>query len=87
MADEELYEDAYVQQCILDVLRARGPNKTVCPSECARRLHGERWRELMPLVRKHGVTLAAQGKIVVLQKGQIVDPGTARGAIRYRIAS
>jgi hypothetical protein len=37
----------------------------------------------MPAVREAGAELAGQGQIVVTQKGQVVDPQTAKGPIRY----
>jgi ribosomal protein L27 len=37
----------------------------------------------MSAVRKVGVELVAEGEIVVRQQGQVVDPKTVRGPIRY----
>lgn len=68
---------------LLGLLAERGPGKTICPSEVARALSPEAWRELMPAVRELGIKLAAEGQIVVRQRGQVVDPKTARGPIRY----
>lgn len=68
---------------LLGLLAQRDPGKTICPSEVARTLSAENWRELMPAVREIGVELAAEGQIVVKQRGQVVDPRTARGPIRY----
>ncbi|MGF1492806.1 MAG: DUF3253 domain-containing protein [Microcoleaceae cyanobacterium] len=75
-----------VEQCILEKVRTRGTEKTICPSEVARELGGETWRDLMPIVREIGAELSCQGKIVVLQKGQIVDPNQVKGPIRYRLS-
>ncbi len=61
-------------QCILDKVRARGPEKTICPSEVARELGGEDWRSLMPLIRSIGAELVESGDIQVTQQGKIVDP-------------
>ncbi|MGF1499586.1 MAG: DUF3253 domain-containing protein [Elainellaceae cyanobacterium] len=52
----------------------------------ARSLGGDRWRDLMPLVREIGVELAEAGAIVVTLKGAIVPPRTAKGPIRYRLS-
>lgn len=39
----------------------------------------------MDIVRQVGVELVDAGIIQVTQKGQVVDPRTARGPIRYRL--
>lgn len=75
---------AQIRQCILAKTRARGTEKTICPSEVARELGGEDWRSLMPTVRQVGIDLAETGAILVTQRGNIVDPQTATGPIRYR---
>ena len=73
-----------IRQCLLNQVRQRGVSKTICPSEVARALGGEQWRDLMESVRSVGRELAAEGKIVVTQKGQVVNPEQAKGPIRYR---
>ena len=75
-----------IRKCILEKVQQRGLRKSICPSEVARDLVGDAWRELMPVVRLVGLALAEEGKIVVTQQGQVVDPLVAKGAIRYRIA-
>jgi hypothetical protein len=72
-----------IRVTLLDLVAQRGPTKTICPSEVARALSAEGWRDLMPAVRQVGCTLAGEGRIVVTQKGQAVDPETAKGPIRY----
>ncbi|NEQ49440.1 MAG: DUF3253 domain-containing protein [Leptolyngbya sp. SIO3F4] len=73
-----------IRQCLLAQVQQRGIDKTICPSEVARALGGEHWRSLMEAVRNAGKALATEGKIVVTQRGQIVDPNQAKGPIRYR---
>ncbi|MDJ0708676.1 MAG: DUF3253 domain-containing protein [Leptolyngbyaceae cyanobacterium MO_188.B28] len=75
-----------IRECILAKVQQRGLEKTICPSEVARDVGGAGWRELMPVVREVGTLLAAEGQIVVTQRGQVVDPLSAKGAIRYRLA-
>jgi hypothetical protein len=72
---------------ILDLLAKRRDGATVCPSDVARAVAGPDgpWRKLMEPVRQAGRELAADGKLVVTQRGEQVDPTTARGAIRYRL--
>jgi hypothetical protein len=71
-----------IRTTILTLVAQRGPDKTLCPSEVARAL-GNNWRDLMPAVRAVGGQLAAEGHIVVTQRGAVVDPTTAQGPIRY----
>ncbi|MEM9804766.1 MAG: DUF3253 domain-containing protein [Cyanobacteria bacterium P01_D01_bin.56] len=73
-----------IRQRLLDKVHQRGMDKTICPSEVARALDNEQWRDLMDAIRAVGQTLAAEGKIVVTQRGQVVNPNTAKGPIRYR---
>lgn len=60
------------------LLRHR-PAGTVCPSEVARVVGGDRWRSRTALVRE---VAAGLDDVTVLQRGQPVDPATARGPVR-----
>ncbi len=79
---------------ILRLAAARGPGKSICPSEVARALvpgHDDdmaeaAWRPLMGPVRRAAIGLATGGFIDILRKGKPVDPGQeVRGVIRLRI--
>jgi hypothetical protein len=76
--------DEAVAGAILALTTARGPGRTICPSEAARALAGEggRWRELMPSVRRVAGALAERGALRVSQRGREVDPAAAWGPIR-----
>jgi len=69
---------------ILELLQARGRDKTICPSEL---LDGNDKQNptLMELVRASARTLAAQHQIEFTQRGKVVDPTAARGPIRLRL--
>jgi hypothetical protein len=41
---------AMIRHRLMDLVQQRGPSKTICPSEVARQLGGETWRDLMPTV-------------------------------------
>lgn len=73
-----------IKQKILELVRRRGADKTICPSEVARALEDD-WRPLMKDVRREAAELVRQGRIEVLQKGKVVDLAKARGAIRLRL--
>lgn len=66
---------------IMQLVMRRGPGRTICPSEVARALGGD-WRAHMPFVREIAARLAAEGRIVVTQKGRVVEADRAAGPIR-----
>ena len=75
-----------ISDAILEMCERRGPEKTICPSEVARRIADEdQWRDLMDEVRAVAAQLAQDGSIQVTQQGEVVDIATARGPIRLRI--
>lgn len=76
--------DARLEASILRLLARRRPGATVCPGEAARAVRPDDWRPLLERTRQAGRRLAADGRIVVLQGGRIVDASDARGPIRYR---
>ncbi|MAT68814.1 MAG: S-adenosylmethionine tRNA ribosyltransferase [Planctomycetaceae bacterium] len=76
-----------VRTAIMQLLAARGPDKTICPSEAARRVRPDAWRPLLPIVREAAGQLAAAGTIVVQQGDRTVDVADARGPIRLALAS
>lgn len=66
---------AYIEKAIFDLLDARAPGKTVCPSEVARKLAPDDWRPLMLQVRAVAVALAGKGALDILQKGRAIAHG------------
>ena len=81
-SEEELTEG------ILALASARGPDKTICPSEAARDIAGsdpETWRRLMPGIRVVAIRLMKAGRIVIRRKGRPVDPDDFRGVYRISI--
>ncbi len=65
-----------------ELLSEREEGRTICPSEVARALGGEDWRELMQPVRDVAATRAQRGELAVTRKGAPVDPKDPRGPIR-----
>ncbi|MCS6849352.1 MAG: DUF3253 domain-containing protein [Anaerolineae bacterium] len=70
---------------ILQLLRARGSGKTICPSEVARAYVPDDWRKHMPAVRQAAFDLADAGRIVILQRGKVIDGRLAKGPIRLAL--
>lgn len=80
-------DDAAIEDTMLELVAARGAQKTVCPSEVARALggpHPDGWGPLMQPVRRVAVRLAHAGRVAILRKGKPVDPDDFRGV--YRLA-
>jgi hypothetical protein len=70
---------------ILRLAGARGPDRSICPSEVARALAPEDWRPLLGQVRAEAVRLAEAGQIDILRKGRPVPVEAVRGVIRLRM--
>jgi hypothetical protein len=73
-----------LERTIDALLDARRAGATICPSEAARAVDPEGWRELMPAAREAAGRLAATGDVEVTQRGEVVDVTTARGPVRIR---
>ncbi len=70
----------------MELLADRAPGATICPSEAARRVHeqDESWRAAMEDVRCAARRLARAGRVEILQRGKVTDPGAFRGPVRLR---
>ena len=76
--------DRALEQVIGTLLDRRRPEVSICPSEAARAVDPEGWRELRPAARAAAGRLAAAGAVEVTQGGVVVDVGSARGPVRIR---
>lgn len=82
--------DAVIRKTIADLVAARGPGKSICPSEAARALGGpdeKVWGRLMKPVRAVAVAMARAGDIEIRRKGRVVDPDGFRGLYRLALPS
>lgn len=76
-----------IEACMLSLLAASGPGKSIAPFEVGRALagsHPEQWGPLMQPIRRVAVKLMREGRVVILRKGRPVDPDDFRGV--YRLA-
>jgi hypothetical protein len=82
--------DRELEAALCELLEARGNGKTICPSEAAKVVGGTEseaaWRNLMEPARMAARRLVASGDVEIIQQGRVVDPSTARGPIRIRLA-
>lgn len=76
--------DRRLEQEILDLLDARAAGATICPSEAARRVGDDDWRDLMEPARRAARRLVDAGDVEITQAGHVVDPSTVKGPIRIR---
>jgi len=86
LPDDELAER--IRASVLELLVARGPGRSICPSEAARMLAmriGAHWQDLMRPVRTVAAAMAEAGSIEVLQHEAVVDIGDVRGPVRLRL--
>ena len=79
--------DANVEEKIFSLLAVRTAGadsaaKTICPSEVARALWPDDWREHMEAVRIEAQRLVEDHRLRITQKGEPVDINTVRGPIR-----
>lgn len=73
-----------LERVILDLLDRRASMSTICPSEAARAVDSDSWRDLMEPARRAARRLVGAGEVEVTQGGKVVDPSAAQGPIRIR---
>ncbi|MHA7056075.1 DUF3253 domain-containing protein [Aquimarina sp. M1] len=82
------YEGAIstIKEAHLKFAKSRETNCTYCPSEVARALFPESWRNQMDNVRQVADDLVESGHLVTLQKGKVISEKAteAKGPIRLR---
>jgi hypothetical protein len=76
-----------LERAILERLHALPRTSSICPSEIARQCFPEDWREHMEDVRSAARRLAAEGRVVVLQKGRAIDAAAMRGPVRLALTA
>jgi hypothetical protein len=79
------------EQAIMQLLTARGADKSISPSDAARVLAGnppgDAWRKSLSPIRLATMRLARAGQIEILRKGKPIAPDDAHGVIRLRLAA
>lgn len=76
--------DRSLEEAIVDLLTKRAAGATICPSEAARAVFPDGWRERIEDARRAARRLVAAGLIEITQGGRVVDPSTAKGPVRLR---
>ena len=78
--------DVALERSIVALLDQRARDATICPSEAARFVSGDDWRDGMERTRRAARRLVERGEIEVCQRGRVVDASRAKGPIRLRRA-
>ena len=77
-------QDVALEDSILRLLDQRQAGATICPSEAAKFVSDDNWREFVEPARRAARRLVARGEAEITQQGRVVDPSTAKGPIRIR---
>ncbi|CAM6101619.1 unnamed protein product [Calypogeia fissa] len=75
-----------------NLLASRETPKTICPSEVARALSSvelqaagvSSWRELMPEIRSMVAEMRDEGRVEVLQKGEVLEGDLGEGLVNVK---
>jgi Protein of unknown function (DUF3253) len=81
----DILEQSILELAILELVAARGLDKTLCPSDVARTVggpHPDGWGPLMQPIRRVAVRLAKEGRVVITRRGRAVDPDDFKGVYR-----
>jgi uncharacterized protein DUF3253 len=79
-------EATRLRAAIIALAHHRGPQSSICPSDAARAVGGDDWRQLTSQSRTIAVELACGGSVDITQGGDVIDPREPpRGPIRIRI--
>ncbi|WP_256478169.1 DUF3253 domain-containing protein [Corynebacterium stercoris] len=78
-------EAGKIRTSIREMIEARKPESSICPSEVARALFSaDAWRDRMDDVRAVAAEMAAEGLVRITQGDAEVDIATVKGPIRIR---
>jgi hypothetical protein len=84
----EPVDDAAVRERAAAAIRAllrHRAGRTICPSDVARVIGGDRWRTATATVREVAAELAEAGEVVASQRGEPVSLRSARGPVRLAL--
>jgi hypothetical protein len=75
-----------IKEELMKLIRERGADKSICPSEVARSLRETNWRALMDTIRDVTADLQTKDRVRVTQGNRRnVDPRHAEGPIRIHL--
>ena len=74
-----------IATAILSTAIYRGAEKSTCPSEIARMLFPDGWRQHMKDVLEVAIDVHNKGNVAITQKGMPVDVKHIKGPVRIKI--
>ena len=74
-----------IDAALRSLLRSRGPDSSICPSDVARIVGGPSWRTLLSGVRERAVVLSEGGDLEIVRGGRILKTNLTAGVLRYRL--
>lgn len=77
--------DEAIVETMIQLCTATGEDGSVRPQDVAVELYPEDWQSLTKRIRLTARQLAEAGHIVILRKGEPVDPNDFKGVYRLRI--
>lgn len=75
-------DDRSLEKAIIQMLKKREPDKTICPSEPPRQLFPDNWRDYMERSRCAAGRLWAQDAVDIQKSGESIAPDDITGPIR-----
>lgn len=85
LLSDKILSEAEIKSTIITMAAARGTDKSICPSEVARKMFGDNWRSKMQDIRDAAFDLAEENLVTVTQKGKKVDRENLKGPVRIQI--
>lgn len=71
---------------IFELLQARAPEASICPSEVVRALYSPHdWRSRMDDIRRIGMQMAEKGELVITQGGRAIRSYDFKGPYRFKL--
>jgi len=74
-----------IQAAILRIAKKRGSQKSTCPSEIARMVFPNDWRNHMKDVVNEAIQLHHNGCVLITQKSKPVDIDRIKGPVRIKL--
>lgn len=78
----EQVNNSKIENTIFSLLDERAEGSSICPSEVARKLSSESWRDLMPRVHQVALKLSDEEKITITQRHRKADLRKVKGPYR-----